>query len=157
MKKLLIGKYVNTHGIKGEIRIKSYLNLEDKAKVFKPNIKVFIENQEFIINTYRHHKDYEMITLKGIDNINQILALKGTNVYVLRDSKELVNEHFLEDLLNFQVICHNKVIGNLQEIKYITVTKKLLVVNNKLIPFELILKVDFKKQIIYIKEVLGLL
>ena len=49
-----IGKYVNTHGIKGEIRILS--NFSRKDLVFMPNKKIYIKDKEFIIDKYRHHK-----------------------------------------------------------------------------------------------------
>ena len=77
---IYLGKYVNTHGIKGEIRIKSNFNYKDKA--FKPGNIIKIANQEFTITSYRVHKEYDMITLKGVNNINQIIDLKGENVYI---------------------------------------------------------------------------
>ena len=40
MNKVLLGKYVNTHGIKGEIRIKS--NFPYKSKVFKIGNEIII-------------------------------------------------------------------------------------------------------------------
>ena len=39
-----IGKYVNTHGIKGEIRILS--NFSRKDLVFMPNKKIYIKQYE---------------------------------------------------------------------------------------------------------------
>ena len=38
-----IGKIVNTHGIKGELRILS--NFDKKEHVFKPNFKIYIGNK----------------------------------------------------------------------------------------------------------------
>ena len=68
-----IGKYVNTHGIKGEIRILS--NFSRKDLVFMPNKKIYIKDKEFIIDKYRHHKEFDMVTLKGINNINDMTIL----------------------------------------------------------------------------------
>ena len=48
MEKLLIGKYVKTHGIKGEIRIKS--NFKYKDKVFCKGNKIYLEDNVFYIN-----------------------------------------------------------------------------------------------------------
>ena len=56
MELVRIGKIVNTHGIKGELRILS--DFEFKDKVFKKGVKVYVgkKKKEFIINSYRFHK-----------------------------------------------------------------------------------------------------
>lgn len=81
-----IGKIVNTHGIKGEIRILS--NFDQKEVVFKKGVKVYIGKQkiEKIIVTYRKHKMFDMITLEGISNINDVLKYKGELIYIHRSS-----------------------------------------------------------------------
>ena len=53
-----VGKIVNTHGIKGELRIKS--DFERKELVFKIGNKIIIENVEHIIRTYRFHKIFDI-------------------------------------------------------------------------------------------------
>ena len=82
---IYIGKIVNTHGIKGEIRILS--NFEYKDKVFLENRRIYIgeEHIEEIVNTYRHHKIFDMITMKGYNNINQVLKYMNKNVYVKKN------------------------------------------------------------------------
>ena len=72
-----IGKIVNTHGIKGEFRIIS--NFELKDKVFIPDNLIYIgeDKKEYKILSYRHHKDFEMITVNGITDINEAIRLKG--------------------------------------------------------------------------------
>ena len=77
-----IGKIVNTHGIKGELRLLS--NFKYKNKVFLENRKIYIgdEKKEEMIKGYRHHKIFEMITLYGYDNINEVLCfLNITQVF----------------------------------------------------------------------------
>ena len=58
---IYLGKIVNTHGIKGEIRILSDFDYKDI--VFKKDFKIYIgkDKQEETINTYRVHKNYDMI------------------------------------------------------------------------------------------------
>ena len=70
---IYIGKIVNTHGIKGELRLLS--NFKYKNKVFLQNRKIYIgeEKKEEMIKSYRHHKIFEMITLYGYDSINEVL------------------------------------------------------------------------------------
>jgi len=156
MEKVLIGRYVSTHGIKGEIRIKS--NFKYKNKVFIIGNKIYIKDKEYIINSYRVHKEYDMITLKGLDNINQVLSFKGSNVYIDKDDLKLDNNEYLDsDLIGMSIYVNNVLKGKVNSINYINNNKKLLVVNNKLIPLELIKKIDFDNSKIVIEEVVGLL
>ena len=152
MKKIVIGKYVNTHGIKGEIRIKS--NFLYKDRVFKVGNEIIID-KPYIITSYRVHKDYDMVTLEGINNINDIINLKNSLVYIDRD-KYLSDDDYLDsDLIGFKV-CNSNLDLIVTDISYITEKKKLLVANDKLIPFELIEDIDKNKKVITIKDVIGL-
>lgn len=153
---VLIGKYVSTHGIKGEIRIKS--NFQYKERVFKLGNKLIIDNQEYEVTSYRLHKGYDMVTFKGIDNINQIISLKGSLVYIDKSLLNLNSDEYLDsDLINMNIIINNKLMGRVSGIRYLTETKKLLVVDSKYVPFELIKKIDLKNKKIEIEEVSGLL
>jgi len=152
MKRIVIGKYVNTHGIKGEIRIKS--NFPYKDKVFKIGNEIIID-KPYTITSYRVHKDYDMVTLEGINSINDIIGLKNSLVYIERD-KYLDNNDYLDtDLIGFKLI-NNELDLVVTDISYINDKKKLLVSENKLIPFELIDKIDYSNKIILIKDVMGL-
>lgn len=156
MEKVLVGKYVKTHGIKGEIKIKS--NFKYKEKAFSKGNMIYLNDQEFMIDSYRPHQEYDMLTLKGITNINQILPLKGSFVYVLKNSLSLEKDEYLDsDLIHFSVYMSNSLLGKVSDIVYINDHKKLLLVNNHYIPFELIQKIDFKNQKIDIEEVEGLI
>ena len=82
-----VGKIVNTHGIKGELRILS--DFEKKELVFKVNNNIIIDDEEHTIRTYRKHKVFDMITIDDYDNINQVLCYVGKSVYVSRYSMKL--------------------------------------------------------------------
>ena len=152
-----VGTYVNTHGIKGEIRIKSMFKYKDKA--FRIGNTIYIKDHEYIINSYRVHKGYDMITLKGINNINDIIELKGSDVYIDSDSIKLLdNEYLDEDLLNCKVYMDNIEKGIVTGYKYFSKTKKVLVIDGcKMVPFELIKNVDLENKKIEIERVEGLL
>ena len=150
---IYIGKYVNTHGIKGEIRIKSDFKYKDK--IFFVGNTLIIDNQEFVINSYSRHKEYDMITLKGITNINQIIDLKGSKVFVFNISLD-DGEYLDSTLIGFKVYMNNIYKGDVLDIKYLNNSKKILVVNNKYVPFELV-NVNLDKKRIDVMEVDGLL
>ena len=140
MDNVFVGKLVNTHGVKGEVRIKS--DFELKSKVFCKGSKLIIKGKEFIVNSYRVHKEFDMVTFEGINNINDILYLKGSNVFVKRSELELDNEDYiLSDLIELDVILNNENIGTITD--YTTGANPLLCVdyNNK--TYYIPLKGDF--------------
>lgn len=111
-----VGKIVNTHGIKGELRILS--DFELKNKVFQKDINLYVgpEKQEFTITTYRHHKMFDMVTFKGITNINEVISLKGLFVYVKRETLNLDNDSYiLSDLIGLAVYDKDKKIGTVKD------------------------------------------
>ena len=61
MKYIFIGRIVNTHALKGEVRIVS--DFEFKDRIFKENTLLYIgENKDKeIIETYRKHKQFDMV------------------------------------------------------------------------------------------------
>ena len=153
MSRIVLGKYVNTHGIKGEIRIKS--NFKYKDKVFKIGNKIIIDNHEYIINSYRVHKDYDMISLNGIDDINMIPFNKNILVYINREDY-LDNSDYLDsDLIGF-IIYNSFLERKVLDIVYLNNNKKLLKTSDGYIPFELIEEIDFNNKKIKIEEVSGL-
>ena len=153
---VLIGKIVNTHGIKGELRLLSYFDKKDL--VFKPNFNIYI-GPTYIketISSYRHHKMFDMITLIGYNNINEVLKYKYMNVYVKRSDLNLnENDYLLDDLINMKVIDNNEEIGTV--IDYIQNNNVLLKVSGTkefYIPLvdEYIINVDTKNKIINVKN-----
>lgn len=153
---IFIGRIVNTHGIKGELRILS--DFEKKERVFKPNIPIYIgknkEKEE--IENYRKHKQFDMITLTGYSNINEVLKYKGQNVYVERNILNLKEgEYLYEDLLGMEIMENKKVLGKIKDIVYNKSNILLYIEGEKnfYIPLnsEYIQKVDVEKGIVETK------
>lgn len=153
MNKVVLGKYVNTHGIKGEIRIKS--SFPYKSKVFKINNEIIIDNKNYIIKSYRVHKDYDMVTLEGINSINDIPFPKNTKVYIDRDKYLLKNEYLDSDLIGF-IVYNSKLEREVLDIVYISKNKKLIQTSEGYIPFELVKNIDLDNKKIIVEEVEGL-
>ncbi len=152
---VLIGKIVNTHGIKGELRILS--QFERKNLVFKPDFKVYIgeEKQEEVIKTYRPHKEFDMVMLQGYSNINEVLKYKNKKVYVKRRDLLLSeNDYLYEDLIGLNVEENEKTLGKIVEIVYNNGNILLAVRGEKkfYIPLQdaFIKKVDVKKGIVVV-------
>ena len=107
---VFIGKISGTHGIKGELKIKS--DFERKDLVFKVGNKIIIDNEEHIIRSYRYHKIFDMITIDDYNNINDVLCFVGKNVYVSRMSLNLKkSEYLLSDLIGLNVVSNDTIYG----------------------------------------------
>lgn len=163
MKYLCIGKIVNTHGIKGEVRLLS--NFKYKDRVFKKDMTIYIgeSKDKEIISSYRHHKQFEMICMKGYDNINQILKYKGLKVYINKDDLELAKDEYLdEDLIGLDVIIDSSIIGKIKRIEKYP-HQDLIVVKVKekdcLIPYvsDIIEEINLNDGYITIKNIKGLI
>ena len=163
MEYIYIGRIVNTHGIKGEVRIIS--DFKYKEKIFKKGKKIYIGNElyEEIINTYRHHKIFDMITMKNITNINDVLKYKGKNIYTTREELNLKDSEYLEeDLIGLDVIVNNKKIGIVKNYIKDKYQDKIIVNKNEkdyLVPFvyDIIEDINLKNHTITIKKLDGLL
>lgn len=115
MNKLYVGKVVGTHGIKGEIKISS--DIEIRNRVFLNNTKLYFEglNDEYTIESVRYHKDNYLVLLKDFNNINDVLFLNKKKVYVNREDILKNNEYVLDDLIGFEVMCDDKSYGIIKD------------------------------------------
>lgn len=162
MKYVLIGKLVNTHGLKGEVRILSSFKYKDK--VFVPGMNIYIGKDKVPekIISYRHHKIFEMIMMEGYNDINQVLKYKGDYVFVNKDDIILgKNEYLDEDIIGLSVFVDNKCLGIVKKIENHNGNMILVVLNdnkNYLIPynFDIIIDVDLKKKEMHVKDIMGL-
>lgn len=145
-----VGKIVSTHGIKGEIKIIS--DFAYKEKVFQPQNTLIIDAKNYEIKTYRHHKNYEMVTLNDYKDINEVLFLINKKVYFSKRDLNLSETEILdEDLITFKVLTNTGKEGIIKEIFLASPTNKILRVlfdKEVLIPFNspMIKKIDKEKK-----------
>lgn len=160
MNYLYIGKLVNTHGIKGEVRLLSKFRYKDK--VFVKGFKVYVgkDKEEFEIEKYRVHKNFDMLVFKDNYDINKVEYLKGFLVYINKDDLHLDDNTFLSiDLIGFNVIIDNKNIGIIKEVLDTPANEVLVLDNNVMIPYvkEFIDNINTNKKTITIKNIKGLI
>lgn len=157
---IYIGDIVNTHGLKGEVRIVSDFKFKDS--VFKLGMNFYIgknKNKE-VVASYRKHKTFDMVSFEERNHIEDVLIYKNESVYVNRE--DLVYEGYLdEDLIGLDVYCSDKHIGHVDSILK-TNAHEILVVQNgskHMIPNidEFIENVDLENKRLDIKFMKGLL
>ena len=162
MKYVLIGRLVNTHGLKGEVRILSSFKYKDR--VFKNGMKIYIGKDKICekITGYRYHKIFDMITMEGYNDINQVLKYKGDYVFVNKDDIILLeNEYLDEDIVGLSVYVDDRLLGVVKKIEKHSVNEILVVKNdekNYLVPynFDIILSIDLEKREMKVKNIVGL-
>ena len=152
-----IGKIVNTHGLKGEIRIIS--NFKYKKDVFKVNNLIYINDKKYIIRSYRFHKIYDMITLDLVNTIEEAEKLKGLNIYINRADYKF-NGYLNEDLIGLDVYDKEVLKGKIIDIVK-TISNELLVIEGSkrhMVPNipEFVKSIDLNKNRIYIEYIRGL-
>ena len=159
---IYLGEIVNTHGIKGEVRIISDFKFKNDVFKIGKNLYIGKYKDKEIINSYRVHKNYDMVTFKGITDINDVLKYKGKKVYILRSEFEF-NGILDEDVIGLEVFSKDKKIGVVEDILKSHAHPILEVRNSNsnisYIPFidEFILNVDLQNKRIDIEEIEGLI
>ena len=162
MNYLYIGKIVNTHGLKGELRILSKFEYIDK--VFVKGFKFYIgkDKECHTVTSYRHHKTFEMVTFEGFNNINDVLYMKGMDVYINKEDLVLNKDEYLdEDLIGLKIMSNNEEKGIIKDVES-NGSSKLLVVdyNDKevLIPYNkaFVKSINIEDKIVEINEIEGL-
>lgn len=156
---IFIGKLVNTHALKGEVRILS--DFDFKSRVFVPDKKLYIgEDKECVtIETYRKHKNFDMCKFKEYSYINDVLKFKGKKVYINKSDLHLGEEEFLdEDLIGLDAIYDGNVIGTIERIENNN-GYKLFVINGKYVPYnkEFIVEIDLNNKKIVLKNLEGII
>ena len=157
MTKLYIGKIVNTHGIKGELRIKDNLTKKQREEIFKVGSNLIIDEKSYKITSYRVHKDYDMVTFLGFNNINDVMFLKGKKVYKSKNEINLNNEDVLDsELITYKVKITDNIDGKILDIEETGNNYKilrLLIDNNEvLVPYHKdFVKIDSNKKEVIVK------
>ena len=156
---VFIGEIVNTHGIKGELRIVSDFKYKDA--VFKKNMKFYLgkRKQEVIVKTYRKHKIFDMVTFEDVNDINDAIAFKGDQVYVKREDLE-IDGYVDEDIIGLIAYNNDKQIGIVEDI--IKNKQNILLIRNDkktyMIPFvDELVNIDIDNKKVYINVIEGLL
>lgn len=157
---IYVGDIVNTHGLKGEIRIVSDFKFKDTAFLVDRKCYIGKEHKEEVINTHRVHKNYDMVTFKDKSHIDDVIIYKNEPMYVNRADIEY-DGYLDEDLIGLEVYCNKKHIGRVDSILK-TNAHDILVVKNgskHMIPNvdEFIKKVDLSKKKLEINYMKGLL
>lgn len=114
-----VGRIVNTHGVKGELKV---MPTTDDPKRFEKLKSIFVERktmESYEIQSVRYHKDFVLLKLKGIEDMNAAELLKGSVLKIERkDSLPLKkDEYYICDLFGLKVFTEEeRYLGELVDI-----------------------------------------
>jgi 16S rRNA processing protein RimM len=118
---ILIGKVLGTHGVRGQLRIVPYSG--DPASI--TSLRTFLlrapggQYESYEITAAADHKQRALVSLKGFDNINQVLCLAGREVFIYREQLPVLpeGEYYWQDLIGLVVQTEDgEVLGDLVDI-----------------------------------------
>lgn len=162
---ILIGKIINTHGIKGEMKVEAYTDFIEER--FKKNSTIYITEKylPFKVKTYRLHKGNILLTLIDHEDINLIEKYKGQNIYKAKeDIKPLKKgEYYFRDIKGLDVYIDDKLVGKVIDMEEGTRANLMRIEkldkNISLVPFmpQYVLNVDLENKRIDIINLEGLI
>ena len=96
-----IGRIVNAHGIRGEVRVQPYR----QEPQFLTRFKTFYVRGQAVKPTSCHvHKSLVLMKFPGVDDMNTALTWKDKVLYIRREDANLAEDEFFDDeLLGMQV------------------------------------------------------
>ena len=109
------GKVLNTHGIRGELKVANYCD----DGFFKKIKTVLIGGTEYKIKAVRNHGAFVLLTLEGIETVEQAMLLKNKAITIPRaDLKLKKGEYLYQDIYGFDVydLRTETTIGKLKEV-----------------------------------------
>lgn len=103
----VIGKIVNTQGIKGDMRV---IPTTDDITRFELLSTVLIDRKgvitEYEVQNVRYHKQFVLLKLKGIDDMTTAETFKNSIVKINEEDAIPCeeNEYYIRDLYDMQVV-----------------------------------------------------
>ena len=159
-----IGQIVNTHGIKGELKIKTASDFLSERFGVGNSLFIEIDNkyQEFEISSFRVHKSFVLVSFKDLLDINLVEKYKGYIVYQELEELELEEDEYMySDLIGLEVYNQNNVkLAKVINVEQYPAQDILVVLTNenkeKRIPFVSAIVLEVSDKIV-IEELEGLL
>lgn len=117
-----VGKIVNTHGIKGEVKVQSITDFPQER--FAPGAPLYVfKNDQLIkevtVKTHRKHKNFELLSFEGLQDINLVEDLKQTELKIAEDQQGTLNEgeYYYHEIIGLKVYdLDNNYLGEIKEI-----------------------------------------
>ena len=113
--RISVAEIVTTHGIRGNLKIKS---LSDNENRFKAGAKVLIDDKELTVESSFDQKGLKVIKFEEYDDINDVIKFVGKDITINEaDLGELgEDEYYVYKLIGLDVYDDGQKVGNIIDV-----------------------------------------
>ncbi len=106
------GEIVTTHGVRGEVKVLSWLDSPEMLCEFD---RCRISGREYVMDSVRVQKTCNLVKLRGVDAMEDAQKLRGKTMELYREdiSDELI---FAAELVDVEVYADGACIGKIKEV-----------------------------------------
>ena len=106
------GEIVTTHGVRGEVKVLSWL---DSPEVLCEFDRCRIDGKEYIMESVRVQKTCNLVKLQGVETMEAAQAMRGKTIEVYREDidDEVI---FAAELIGVEVYCEGVKIGKIKDV-----------------------------------------
>ena len=106
------GEIVTTHGVRGEVKVLSWLDSPEMLCEFD---RCRISGREYVMDSVRVQKTCNLVKLQGVDTMEDAQKLRGKTMELYREdiSVELI---FASELVDVEVYADGACIGKIKEV-----------------------------------------
>ncbi len=112
-----IGEVVNTHGIRGEIKLNPWTDTLDSLVDFD---KFYVKDGDNFYSlkaqSVRIHKNCAIIKLKGIDDMKEAETFRGQVLFVERDENLPEGRYYIKDLIGLTILTEDGPFGTVTDV-----------------------------------------
>lgn len=99
---LEVGKIVNTHGVRGEVKLQPWADSPEFLLKFKT---LYLDGKAIKLRAARVHKNMVILSLDGVEDVNAAMALKEKVLCIRRaDAKLPKGSFFIQDIIGAEVV-----------------------------------------------------
>lgn len=158
-----VGLIVSFHGLKGEVKVKSFTDFKDER--FKIKNKLYLKKNdreiEVTIKSWRVHKGMDLLAFEEYSDLTSIEHLKNFEIYALKDELDILeeDEFYYKDLIGLSVYDYqDHKIGKIVKINETAANDLFVLDNDVLIPFvkAIVNEIDLENKKITLFEIEGL-
>lgn len=109
-----IGKIVNTHGLKGHVKVEPWC---DGIETFEYLKRVFINNKEYNVESVKSQKNLFLLKLAELNKVEEAELLKGKIINAQEDEMLPLPEgvYYIKDIIGLSVYEGEKFIGEITD------------------------------------------
>ncbi|MBM6760546.1 ribosome maturation factor RimM [Megamonas hypermegale] len=108
-KKIIIGKFGATHGIRGDIKVYPLTDFPERFNTIKT---AYVDDKEIEISKTRYQKNFVVMKIKGIDNREDAMRFTNKLLKINRADAASLNEgeYYAFDIVGLNVINQDDVV-----------------------------------------------